>query len=370
MWDFNCCNVKVMIVSPSDVPKKQREIVKNALYHWNEINFKSNIVFSVLGYDINAHADSGSHPQESLNHQLLEQADLIIAIFWTKLGTPTREYSSGSEEEISKHLEKGKKALIYFSNEKIEPKLLRDSERQEQYDKLKKYRESIKNETFSKEFSTNKKFETEVTTDIQLIANEIKSKRPFTQTIEYGMVNIKVKGSKEECENGTATVTYLGSSLVDADQRPIIYEDQVKAGGGKNILAQEFTPEAEILNYETFEKYKNNLIYKLTGPENEPLSFVGGIRVRRKLQQKGGFVGLHIPYNAKYMIVQIDVSEAQCIKEYIDKYNGIARLMNGKDRDNPIPYTFNKLSQTYTITIQDATKGSDLVFAWENNEIQ
>lgn len=79
-----------MIVSPSDV-LKEREIAKNVLYRWNEINSRTRcITFSVLGYDINAHADSGCHPQESLNHQLLEQADLIIAIFWTKLGTPTK----------------------------------------------------------------------------------------------------------------------------------------------------------------------------------------------------------------------------------------------------------------------------------------
>ncbi|MBQ4439480.1 hypothetical protein II898_11480 [bacterium] len=368
MWESNCCNVKVMIVSPSDVPKKQREIVKNALYHWNEINFK-NIVFSVLGYDINAHADSGSHPQESLNHQLLEQADLIIAIFWTKLGTPTREYPSGSEEEIERHINAGKKALLFFSNERIDPQLLIDPKRREQYEQLMKYKESKKNTALYEDFSTDEEFQKKLNDNINLIANIIERGKPFTQTIEYGMVHIKVKGTPDDCEQGTATVTYLGSSLVDADQRPIIYEDQVKAGGGKNILAQEFTPEAEILNYETFEKYKNNLIYKLTGPENKPLSFVGGIRVRRKLQQKEGFVGLHIPYNAKYMIVQIDVSEAQCIKEYIDKYNGIARLMNGKDKDNPIPYTFNKLSQTYTITIQDAPKGSDLVLAWKNDEV-
>lgn len=166
MFQANCYNV--MIVSPSDV-SNEREIVKNVLYKWNELNSRCyNIVFSVLGYDINAHADSGSHPQESLNRQLLKEADLIIAIFWTKLGTPTKEYSSGSVEEISKHIKEGKKALIYFNNKTFEPK---DSERKKQYKKLMKYKESIKNEAFYKEFSSEGEFERVVKDDIQLIAN-------------------------------------------------------------------------------------------------------------------------------------------------------------------------------------------------------
>ena len=372
MWESNCCNVKVMIVSPSDVPKKQREIVKNALYHWNEINFSSKIVFSVLGYDINAHADSDSNPQESLNHQLLEQADLIIAIFWTKLGTPTKEYSSGSVEEISKHIEKGKHASIFFSNKSIEPKLLNDSERKEQYKKLINYKESIQNKTYYKEFSSEKEFKKKLDDDIALIANEIERGMPFTQTIEYGMVHIKVKGTPEECENGTATVTYLGSSLVDANKRPVIYKDRVKAREAFNtILAQEFEPEIKILNKD-FEEYRNDLDYEITGPENGPLSFVGGVCVKRKLQRKSGFIALHIPYNAKYMIVQIDVSEAQCIKEYIDKCNGNAilrNMINNKPNYVSIPHTFNNLCETYTIKIKNAPKESDMIFAWKNDEV-
>ena len=167
MFQANCYNV--MIVSPSDI-SEEREIAKNVLYRWNELNSRfHNIVFSVLGYDINAHADSGIHPQESLNHQLLEQADLIIAIFWTKLGTPTTEYSSGSVEEISKHIEQGKKALIYFSNKTVDPRNI-DSE---QYKNLQEYKKSIQGRAFYKEFSSEDEFRKILENDIQLFSNEL-----------------------------------------------------------------------------------------------------------------------------------------------------------------------------------------------------
>lgn len=171
MYEANCYNV--MIVSPSDV-STEREIAKNVLYRWNELNSRfRNIVFSVLGYDTNAHTDSGNHPQELLNHQLLEQADIIIAVFWTKLGTPTKEYSSGSVEEISQHIKQGKKVHIYFSNKVAELEKVD----MEQYRKLQNYKTSIQGNAFYKEFSTEEDFEHKLSDDIQLIANELSLKK-------------------------------------------------------------------------------------------------------------------------------------------------------------------------------------------------
>ena len=171
MFQANCYNV--MIVSPSDI-SEEREIAKDVLYRWNELNSRfHNIVFSVLGYEINAHADSGIHPQESLNHQLLEQADLIIAIFWTKLGSPTKEYSSGSVEEITKHIQQGKKALIYFSNKKVNLQRVD----LEQYKRVQEYKKSIQGNTFYKDFSSEEEFEKLLNNDIQLISNEFETKK-------------------------------------------------------------------------------------------------------------------------------------------------------------------------------------------------
>lgn len=167
MFQANCYNV--MIVSPSDIVK-EREIVRKALYHWNELNSKSsNIIFLASGYDINAHPDSGTHPQESLNHQLLERADLLIAIFWTKLGSPTSEYPSGSVEEITRHINAGKKALIYFSSKPIDPSKID----KEQYERLEQYKKSIQNETYHKTFKSDEEFERIVLDDIQLKSHEL-----------------------------------------------------------------------------------------------------------------------------------------------------------------------------------------------------
>lgn len=205
MYQANCFNV--MIVSPSDV-EAERKIIKENLYRWNELNSRfRNMVFSVLGYDINACPDSGSHPQEILNHQLLEQADLIIAVFWTKLGSPTTEYSSGSVEEITRHIAAGKKALIYFSNKSIEPQKFNA----EQYSKLQEYKSSIKGNVFYYDFSSEEEFNQLLQNHIQTFSNEI-----------LGNSQIELKDSRERELSFTETEIQVLKVMKERNQLQFI----------------------------------------------------------------------------------------------------------------------------------------------------
>lgn len=47
-------------------------------------------------------AEHGVRPQESLNKQLVDESDLLIALFWHRLGTDTGEAESGTVEEIER----------------------------------------------------------------------------------------------------------------------------------------------------------------------------------------------------------------------------------------------------------------------------
>lgn len=53
-------------------------------------------------------------PQEIINKQVLRNCDLLIAVFWTRLGTPTGGSTSGTVEEIREHIATGKPAMIYL----------------------------------------------------------------------------------------------------------------------------------------------------------------------------------------------------------------------------------------------------------------
>ncbi|QXW26872.1 DUF4062 domain-containing protein [Acinetobacter johnsonii] len=107
--------LNVMIASPSDVAE-ERQLVRDAIYEWNAIHSKQfSVMLNPVGWENNVAPQMGSRPQEIINKSILNDSDILIGIFWTRLGSPTGEYVSGTVEEILKHCEKNKLASIYIS---------------------------------------------------------------------------------------------------------------------------------------------------------------------------------------------------------------------------------------------------------------
>jgi hypothetical protein len=107
--------VKVMIASPSDVAP-EREAIRNVMQEWNFAHSEDkNIVLMPIGWESHSTPSMGGRPQAIINKQVLAGCDLLIAVFWTKLGTPTGKAASGTVEEIEEHVKAKKPAMIYFS---------------------------------------------------------------------------------------------------------------------------------------------------------------------------------------------------------------------------------------------------------------
>jgi hypothetical protein len=60
-------------------------------------------------------------PQSAINSQLLNDCDILVGMFWTRLGTTTGVADSGTVEEIARFVSAGKPTLLYFSNRHIDP---------------------------------------------------------------------------------------------------------------------------------------------------------------------------------------------------------------------------------------------------------
>lgn len=122
----------VFIASPSDVNWARMQ-VRQTVHAWNEIHAKhSKAVLLPIGWESSSAPNMGKPAQELINEKLLSEADLLVGVFWTKLGTPTAEYDSGTVEEIERHIQAGKPTLLYFSGE---PVALESIDR-EDYDRL------------------------------------------------------------------------------------------------------------------------------------------------------------------------------------------------------------------------------------------
>jgi hypothetical protein len=110
-----------MLASPSDV-KEERDIFPKILDDWNALHsFQEKVVILPIKWETHSTPEMGDRPQAILNKHLVNDSDILIGIFWTKLGTPTGVAESGSVEEIEEFFTKGKPVLLYFSKAPIAP---------------------------------------------------------------------------------------------------------------------------------------------------------------------------------------------------------------------------------------------------------
>ena len=104
----------VLLSAPGDAAH-ECEIADDELQKINRTHSgETGIEFYPTDWRRDSRADSGDEPQKLLNRQIVEDADIILAIFKERFGTPTSQYGSGTEEEIMLGLEMGKTVLVYF----------------------------------------------------------------------------------------------------------------------------------------------------------------------------------------------------------------------------------------------------------------
>jgi hypothetical protein len=162
-----------MVASPSDVPQ-ERVIVRDVIAEWNAIHAKDRkTVLMPLGWETHATPELGDRPQAIINGQLLKDADLLVAMFWTRIGSPTGVAKSGTVEEIEEHIATDKPAMIYFSSAPVRP----ESIDEKQYSALKEFRESLRERGLFEQYETLGEFRSKFT---RQLAQKIISSFPTT----------------------------------------------------------------------------------------------------------------------------------------------------------------------------------------------
>jgi hypothetical protein len=150
---------EVLIASPSDVASERR-IIRDVVSEWNAVNAKDrHIVLMAIGWETHATPEMGDRPQAVINKQLLKDADLLIAAFWTRIGSPTGVAASGTVEEIEEHIRAGRPAMIYFSAAPVRM----DSTDQEQYSALKAFKQSLRERGLIEEYEDLSEFRAKLT---------------------------------------------------------------------------------------------------------------------------------------------------------------------------------------------------------------
>ena len=127
---------KVMIASPSDVAA-ERNVIREIITEWEQCQCRFKAYRSLV-HRLGTHRSrDGNRPQAIINKQILGGCDLLVGVFWTRLGTETGAYQSGTVEEIAEHLKAGKPAMLYFSDVPV----VMGSVDEAQYARLKRFRD-------------------------------------------------------------------------------------------------------------------------------------------------------------------------------------------------------------------------------------
>jgi hypothetical protein len=162
---FQATVIPVMIASPGDV-HAIRTSARDVIHEWNYIHSDStHLVLMPVGWETHSSPELGSSAQDLINERVLEDCDLLIGIFWTRLGTPTGRASSGTVEEIQRHVDSGKPAMIYFSKQPAAP----DTIDPDQYRALVQFRSWCETQGLVETFFGAEDFATKLKRHIQIV---------------------------------------------------------------------------------------------------------------------------------------------------------------------------------------------------------
>ncbi|HDM8174855.1 TPA: DUF4062 domain-containing protein [Vibrio harveyi] len=165
---YNAKVYNVMIASPGDVAS-ERAIIRDVIYEWNAVHSASrNIVLLPTGWESHSSPEMGSSAQEIINKQVLDKCDLLVGVFWTRIGTATTDYASGTVEEIEKHIATGKASMLYFSSQPV----AMDSVDMKQVTELQGFKKSCESRGLYESYDSLSDFKEKFYRHLQLKVNE------------------------------------------------------------------------------------------------------------------------------------------------------------------------------------------------------
>ncbi len=171
---------KVMIASPSDVAA-ERNVIREIITEWNNVNADSRrTVLLSIGWETHSFPEMGNRPQAIINKQILGDCDLLVGVFWTRLGTETGAYQSGTVEEIEEHLKAGKPAMLYFSGVPV----VMDSVDEAQYARLKRFKDDCMTRGLLQSYSSVAEFRDKFYRHLQIKLNGDEYFSPSAQSAE------------------------------------------------------------------------------------------------------------------------------------------------------------------------------------------
>jgi nucleoside 2-deoxyribosyltransferase len=108
--------IKLTLCGPTDVAK-EFALAAEAINEWNcQHGEQRGFWVKHQHWSTDSYPDAQETGQGAINKQLIDSTDILVAIFWSRIGTPTASAESGTVEEIQRAIAAGKKVMVYFSD--------------------------------------------------------------------------------------------------------------------------------------------------------------------------------------------------------------------------------------------------------------
>lgn len=108
--------LKIVFCGPGDVGT-ELNIAAKVIQSWNLENFdRLNCGLQLSNWKTDAVPTMGERGQAVINDQLIDQSDLMVAVFWRRFGTPTGMHDSGTAEEVQRAMARDIPVMLYFSD--------------------------------------------------------------------------------------------------------------------------------------------------------------------------------------------------------------------------------------------------------------
>lgn len=182
----------IMVGSPGDVTHIAKRAIE-CINNWNILNsYDKNIALVPHHWTSSSYPSLRKPAQAHIDDILVERSDALVAIFGSRLGTPTDNYISGTVEEIEKHRAAEKPVMVFFSE------TLDFSQDVEQLKKLQEYRTQLSGlyetyngiDDFEKKFSA--KLHLQIQNEFQPFINENVSNSKGQETISFSEEEVSI----------------------------------------------------------------------------------------------------------------------------------------------------------------------------------
>lgn len=163
---------RVFFGAPSDVTE-EFQVVEGLIRDWNLQHGQAfGARVELVNWRTHTRPAAGNRPQALVNKQAFDSCDLVLAIFWSRIGTPTGRAASGTVEEIRRGIRQRKPVLVYFSD------VPAPGQKRVEHSRIEKFKREFGQKALYGSYSHISAFEEALRTHLATTMHELLNQRP------------------------------------------------------------------------------------------------------------------------------------------------------------------------------------------------